>query len=97
MKAPRRGLPREGVGTVEADPGVFERWVQGLTERALADLADGPHIVVARDPDDGSTYFTGPYPTALAALTAADGAARRQEETPDQVQLEISVAPIVEP
>lgn len=82
---------------METDPGVFRRWVQRLTERALADVTDGPYIVVARDPDDGSTYFTGPYPTALAALAAADAEVRRQDATPDRVRLEISVAPIAEP
>lgn len=80
-----------------SERGLIENWVQQLLERALTDISDGPHIVVARDPEDGSTYFTGPFASAIEACVAAEAETRLQRGCPERVCLQFSVAPIALP
>lgn len=80
-----------------SEPGLIEHWVQRLLARATSDLADGPHIMVARDPEDGSIYFTGPFSSVVDAFVAVEDETRRQSSYPERARLELTVAPIALP
>lgn len=82
---------------MDAEEGYFEHWILSLLARALVDDVDGPHIVVARDLDDGSLYFTGPYPSGVEALVAAELQVRRDDLAGERLRLHLSVAPLAAP
>lgn len=79
------------------EPGLIESWVQDLLARAMTDVADGPYVMVARDPEDGSLYLTGPFASVVDAFVAVEDEARRQSSYPERVRLELSVAPLAQP
>ena len=43
-----------------------------------SEALDGPHVVVCRSRSTGVLTFSGPYPSALDALTAVDGDERAE-------------------
>ena len=57
---------------------------------------DAPHIVVCRTLRSSQVTFSGPYPSGVEALAAAERSARAQEAT-GTCDLEFDVAPLFPP
>lgn len=66
----------------------FADWVREL---------DRPHVVVCKDPFSGSISLQGPYPTALAAASAAERDRQSEETQPESERMTFTVAPLLSP
>ena len=67
-------------------------------ERILVDIElaeiEMPHIVLCRNVHNGDVSYSGPYPSALAALTAADHERAVERRAGGAGELSFHVAPL---
>lgn len=65
--------------------------VRAVSGAAVAEV-DLPHIVVCRDPETRTTSYSGPFPTAVDALVAAEREGAEDRRVGAGPPMEFSVA-----
>ena len=67
------------------DESALERQLLSAMLDGAAESIDAPHVVLTHSRSTGLTYVCGPFPSSLAALTAADQEASLEAESADLV------------